>query len=96
MKILPDNVYFYRKTPNFTQETIPKGLLHRHTTKAGSWGKICILSGELKYQILTDPGEEHIITPDFPGIIEPEVPHQIQSINSVEFYVKFYRASDHK
>ncbi len=38
MKKLPPNVTAYKKTPIFTQETIPKGLLHRHTTKEGSWG----------------------------------------------------------
>ena len=40
MKTLPADVVTYKKTPAFTQDTIPKGLLRRHTTKAGSWGKI--------------------------------------------------------
>ena len=94
MKTLPNTLYCYRKTPTFTQETIPKGLLHRHTTKAGSWGKICVLSGQLSYQILTEPGEDHTLSPDVPGIIEPQVPHQVQALGPVEFYVEFHQAPE--
>lgn len=90
MKKLPLNVTSYKKTPVFTQETIPKGLLHRHTTKDGSWGKISVISGQLRYRIFTSPPEEHQLTPNSPGIIEPQVPHQVELLDPVEFYVEFY------
>jgi len=94
MKTLPPNVTAYRETPVFTQETIPKGLLDRHTTKEGSWGKICVISGQLCYRILTDPPEEHVLTPDSPGIVEPQTPHQVEPLGPVEFYVEFYREAE--
>ena len=94
MKKLPPNVTAYKKTPIFTQETIPKGLLHRHTTKEGSWGKISVISGQLCYRILTDPPEEHKLTPDSPGIVEPQVPHQVEPVDPVEFYVEFYHVAE--
>lgn len=91
MKTLPPNVIAYRKTPIFTQETVPSALLSRHTTNAGSWAKIWVISGQLLYQILLDSPEEYTLTPDSPGIVEPEVPHQVKPLGLVEFYVEFYR-----
>ena len=91
MKRLPADVKAYRQTPVFTQDTVPAALCHRHRTKPGSWGKIWVISGQLTYQILTDPPEEHTLTPDLPGIIEPQVFHQVSPPGPVEFYVEFYR-----
>ena len=94
MKILPSNVMAYRQTPVFTQETVPTALLDRHTTKAGSWGKIWVISGQLCYRILTEIPEEHTLTPDSPGIVEPQIPHQLELLEPVKFYVEFYREED--
>lgn len=90
MKTLPRDVVAYRQTPIFTQETLPNRLRHRHTTKAGAWGKIWVTSGQLRYQILNDLPEEYILNPELPGIVEPQVPHQIEPIGSVEFYIELY------
>ncbi|MGB7415857.1 MAG: DUF1971 domain-containing protein [Thermosynechococcaceae cyanobacterium] len=90
MKTLPSKVIAYRQTPVFTQETIPDALLHRHTTKEGSWGKLCVISGQLRYRILTDPPEEHMIKPGSPGIIEPQTPHQVEPMGPVELFVEFF------
>ena len=91
MKTFPPKVTAYRKTPVFTQDTVPDALLSRHTTRAGSWAKIWVISGRLCYRILIDIPEEHTLTPNFPGIIEPQVPHQVELLGPVEFYVEFYR-----
>ena len=91
MQTLPLNAIAYRKTPVFTQETVPTALLSRHTTKAGSWAKIWVISGQLCYQILLDSPEEHILTPNSPGIVEPQIPHRVKPLGAVEFYVEFYR-----
>lgn len=95
MKTLPSTVIAYRKTPVFTQETIPKALLNQHNTKAGCWGKIWVISGQLTYKILTNPPEEHKLTSMSPGIVEPQVPHQVKPLGSVEFYVEFYAEAPH-
>ena len=92
MKTLPLDVVAYKHTPVFTQENIPTALMKQHTTKSGSWGKIWVKSGQLKYQILLDPPEEYRLTPELPGIVEPQVPHQITPLGPVEFYVEFYCA----
>jgi len=91
MKILPRNIASYKKTPEFDETCIPKGLLKSHQTKEGVWGKIVVLEGQLKYKI-TEPEEEIIILNDgIPGVIEPTMYHEIEPIGKVRFYVEFYR-----
>ena len=94
MKSLPPQLTAYRKTPVFTQDTVPNALLNQHTIKAESWGKIWVTSGKLGYRILTDIPEDHVLTPESPGIVEPQVPHQVKPIGPVTFYVEFYHAED--
>ena len=91
MKSLSSHLVAYRQTPKFTQDTIPDGLRNQHTTKESSWAKICVLSGQLRYRILTDPPEEKILSVETPGIVEPQVPHQVEPLGEVEFYIEFYR-----
>ena len=40
MKTLPENLDFYTRTLDFTEDTVPSGILGRHSTAAGTWGKI--------------------------------------------------------
>jgi len=91
MKELPKNLNSYKKTAIFNQETVPAGLLKAHTTKAGTWGKINIKSGKLLYVIETEPLESIELSPSRYGVVEPEVPHHVQPLGEVEFFVEFYK-----
>jgi tellurite resistance-related uncharacterized protein len=91
MKELPRNVSSYKKTPEFTERTIPAGLLKSHQTKEGTWGKIIVLSGLLEYRILEPEFEEITLSPKTPGIVEPTVLHEVEPVGDVRFYVEFYR-----
>ncbi len=62
MKALPKNVTAYKKTPEFDELSVPKGLLNAHQTKVGVWGKIVILEGQLQYTI-NEPIIEGIYPP---------------------------------
>ena len=91
MKSLPPGVAAYRRTPEFDETSIPAGLLRRHTTKAGVWGAIRVVEGSLLYRILEPEAEEHVLTPEQPGVVEPEVPHEIAPRGTVRFFVEFCR-----
>lgn len=91
MKELPEGMVAYKQTAVFTESTVPAGLLRRHTTKAGTWGKIVVLSGRLRYRILVDPIEEHELSPGRPGVVEEQVPHEVEPLGPVSFYVEFHR-----
>lgn len=95
LKNLPDGLIAYGRTPLFTQDSIPPKLRHGHTTKSGSWAKIHIVSGSLRYRILGDVPEEQILGPAVPGIIEPDVLHVIEPLGEVQLYLEFFRSPDH-
>ncbi len=94
MKSLPDDVRPYRRTPEFTETTVPAGLLGRHTTAEGVWGLIQVVSGRLRYRILAPEVEEHVLEPGKPGVVEPQVPHQVEPLGPVRFFVEFHRRED--
>ncbi len=91
MKDLPTEVSSYRRSPEFTDETVPKGLLRAHQTKEGTWGKIVVLKGKLRYRVLEPEVEELDLSPSKCGIVEPTVLHEVEPLNQVRFYVEFYR-----
>jgi len=91
MKDLPISVTSYKKTPEFTNESIPNGLLKAHKTKDGTWGKIVILEGTLRYRILEPDLEEIELSPEKFGVVEPTVLHEVEPLTDIRFYVEFYR-----
>ena len=86
---LPDNVNHYKSTPIFTEETIPEALKKNHNTKTGVWALIYVHEGELEYII--EDEEKHMLTPENPGIVEPQVQHHISPLGPVKLHVEFYR-----
>lgn len=93
MKELPVDVSSYKSTPEFTAETVPEGLLKAHQTKQGTWAKIVILEGRLRYRILEPETEDIELSPEKYGVVEPEILHEVKPLGHVRFYVEFYRAN---
>ena len=91
MKPLPNEIVAYKKTPEFTQETVPAGLLKNHQTKEGVWGEIIIISSKLQYTISEPVSETVILTSEKSGVVEPKVLHYITPLGNVRFYIEFSR-----
>ena len=91
MKSLPEGVAPYARTATFSTRSIPEKLRKSHSTKAGTWAKIVILDGTLRYRILEPEIREFELSPDHPGVVEPEVSHEVEVMGDVRFYVEFYR-----
>lgn len=99
MPILPAEVVKYSQVPakgSFSSEKIPSGLLKQHSTKKGTWGVIRVSAGKLLYQINEPIVREFVLTPDTPpGIIEPQVLHQVKPLtDDLGFVVEFLRLPD--
>jgi len=91
---LPDGAVLYRRTPIFTETTIPAGLLSEHRTKEGVWGVIRVLEGSLGYRIkdARRPPMEFLLTPKtLPAVIEPTIKHEVEACGPVRFIIEFYR-----
>lgn len=79
----------YRSTPIFDQHTLPAALCNRHETKAGVWGVIRVIEGELKLTHL-DPITETILHPGKPGVVLPEQPHFVTPVGNMRMQIDFY------
>jgi tellurite resistance-related uncharacterized protein len=94
---LPSNARPYRRTPVFTEATVPAGLLEAHSTKAGAWGLIHVLEGRLAYRVVDPrrPRSETILTPETPqGVVEPTIVHEVEPLGPVRFFVEFHKLED--
>jgi tellurite methyltransferase len=86
----PEGFDAYKRTTEFTEETVPAGLRKDHSTKKGVWARIVILEGTLRYRV--DAWDCTIdLTPAQCGIVVPEVLHHVTPLGNVRFYVEFYR-----
>ena len=79
----------YRSTPIFTEETLPAALQKTHITKAGVWGAIRVIEGELHLTVL-DPPSESILTPGNPGLVQPQQQHFVTLRGPMKMQVDFY------
>lgn len=91
---LPTGLKPYKRTPTFTEATIPDGLLKDHSTKDGVWGLIQIEEGKLRY-VVSDPrrdASERILTAnEAAAIIEPTIVHHVEPLGPVRFHVEFLK-----
>lgn len=79
----------YRSTPVFDQDTLPQALRARHDTKAGVWGRIRIIEGEVRITYL-DPPSELVLMPDNPGLVRPGQPHFVTPLGPMKMQIDFY------
>lgn len=96
---IPNGYAPYQRTPLFTTDSIPKGLRSRHTTKKGVWALVHVQSGSLRYRIHDPYHTETILVGvaspaenrERHGIVLPEVEHEVEPLESVEFFVEFWK-----
>jgi len=88
---IPEHFVATRRTPDFTESTVPAGLLKNHTTKAGTWARIVVLEGTLRY-VVESLGHSQVLSPGDIGVVVPEVPHHVEPIGTVRFHVEFLSA----
>jgi tellurite resistance-related uncharacterized protein len=88
---LPPGLAAYRRTPIFTEATLPAGLRHRHRTRPGVWAVITVIDGRLRLR-RPDAGTEGELDPTTPGIVAPEEPHEVEPLGAVRFFVEFHAA----
>ncbi len=85
----------YKKMPIWTKDSLPKMFQEKHNTKVGTWGKITVLKGQLKFYVLTEDGDivsEHVFTPneDTP-FVEPQLWHRVEALSDdLECFLEFY------
>jgi tellurite resistance-related uncharacterized protein len=90
MENLPPDVEAYRRTPSFTEHTVPQALLTDHRTKAGVWARIVVETGALLMRI-AETGEQVHLEPGVDGVAAPEQAHRVELSSTAKFFVEFHR-----
>ena len=88
---LPDGFVLYKQTPVFTEQSVPANLQKDHSTKAGVWAKIIVAEGRLRYRVNALKTEMEL-SRDKMGIVVPEIPHSVEPLGKVRFFIEFYKA----
>ena len=92
---MPEKLIAYKRMPLWTKDTMPEAVQRKHNTKVGTWGKITVLKGKLKFVELTEDGEEvasHIFEAgaDNP-MVQPQAWHRVEALtDDVEWFLEFY------
>ncbi|MCK3658920.1 tellurite resistance methyltransferase TehB [Pasteurellaceae bacterium Pebbles2] len=75
----------YKKMPVWTANSLPQMFQEKHNTKVGTWGKLSVLKGQLKFYALNENGDvlgEHIFTPDSNiPLVEPQAWHRVEALS---------------
>ena len=85
----------YKRMPVWNKDTMPEAVQRKHNTKVGTWGKITVLKGTLKFIELSEDGEviaEHFFEAgaDNP-MAQPQAWHRVEATtDDVEWYLEFY------
>lgn len=92
---LPEGLEAYAASPLFTEADLPEALRRRHALKAGTWGKLEVLSGSLVYVALAEEegGAERrlTLTAGDSLAIAPELPHRVEARAGLRCRVVFHR-----
>ena len=85
----PEDVVMYKRTPDFDQDSVPKGFLAEHKTRKGVWARIIVEQGNLTYHI-DDRDVHQVLDSQVVGVIVPQLPHRVEVSGRVRFHVEFH------
>ncbi len=88
---LPEGLRVVRTTDVWDEQTMPAALRRAHRVAAGTWGRILVERGRLRFRAETEPPVDVVVGPEAPQPIPPEVEHHVEPLGEVRFSVEFLR-----
>lgn len=86
---LPEGLRLVRSSPRWDEHTMPAGLRRAHRVARGTWGRIVVEQGQLRFVARTEPELELVVGPGSAQAIPPEIEHEVQPIGPVCFSIEF-------
>jgi len=80
----------YSKTPVYDADSLPEAIRNAHNTKAGVWGLLRVISGEVRL-VFHEPRVEHLVKIGSPAVIPPQEVHHVEILGLMQMQVEFYR-----
>lgn len=87
---MPDCLRPTRSTPVWTEETLPAGLRRSHRLGPGTWARIRVRTGRLRFTMATDPPTELELVAGEEQAIPPELVHQVEPLGAVRLSLDFF------
>jgi tellurite resistance-related uncharacterized protein len=89
---LPDGLVVLRTTATWDEHTMPDALRRAHRVASGTWGRLRVESGSLRFVACTDPLTDAIVGPGEVQGIPPDVEHRIEPRGRIRFAIDFLGA----
>jgi tellurite methyltransferase len=86
---LPAGLRMVRSTPEWDEHTIPPALRRSHRVAAGTWGRIVVAHGQLRFSAATDPPLRTVVETGRTQPIPPDVDHHVQPVGPLRFTIEF-------
>ena len=88
---LPDDLQVVRTTDVWDEHTLPAALRRAHRVASGTWGRLRVQHGRLRFVADTQPPLDVVVDPETPQAIPPDVEHHVDPLGDVGFFVEFLR-----
>jgi tellurite resistance-related uncharacterized protein len=88
---IPKNATCYARSPDFNHDTVPEKLLSDHNLKTGTWGKLIVSKGEVRYFNAGSQSPDAIVHSNETHTIPTQQMHFIQTSADAEFFIEFWR-----
>ena len=86
---MPEGLRLLRTSAQWDEHTMPNGLGRAHRIAAGTWGRIVVHDGHLRFAARTEPEVDTILSRGSIQAIPPEVEHEIEPLDGVWFSIDF-------
>ena len=90
--MMPSGLRLVRATPEYTDATVPVGLLAAHRVADGVWGRLRVRAGTVGFVFETEPSTNHDVSAGGYIDIAPTVAHRVEPRPGCRFVVEFWRA----
>ena len=87
---MPNTLRHVRTTPIWDHDTMPTGLRRAHRIATGTWGRIVVGRGRLRYTAATAPAIRVELREGETQAIPPELDHEVEPLGAVSFVVEFF------
>lgn len=87
---LPEELRWVRTSPIWDERTIPAGLRRAHRVAVGTWGRIVVHGGRLRFAAATTPPIDIELEVASTQAIPPEVLHEVEPLGAVQCSVEFF------
>jgi tellurite methyltransferase len=87
---LPEGLRWVRRSAVWDERTMPAGLRRAHRVAAGTWGRIVVQAGRLRFVAATAPTIDVVLGAGSTQSIPPEVTHEVAPLGAVRFCVEFF------